>query len=84
MMSQLNQPLTVASFYSFSRIDGLKTKQAELLTLCNALRLRGTLLLAEEGVNGTISGRQDQVKEFRVTCYLWIVLLTSIMSTIGV
>ena len=62
MMSQSNQALTIASFYSFSRIDSLKKKQVELLTLCNALRLRGTLLLAEEGVNGTISGRLNQVK----------------------
>ena len=62
MMSQSNQALTVASFYSFSRLSNLKTRRVKLLTLCNSLRLRGTLLLAEEGVNGTISGRQNQVE----------------------
>ena len=62
MMSQSNQALTVASFYSFSRLSNLKARRVKLLTLCNSLRLRGTLLLAEEGVNGTISGRQNQVE----------------------
>lgn len=46
----------VAALYHFARLDNYRDLQAPLLALCEAQGIRGTLLLAQEGVNGTISG----------------------------
>jgi len=46
----------VAAFYGFAAMDGLPALQAELKALAEQGSVRGTILLAEEGVNGTISG----------------------------
>ena len=70
-MLQSNHALTVASLYTFSHIDDLEKKQVDLLARCHALRLRGTLLLAEEGVNGTISGEPTKVKSLITYLYNW-------------
>ena len=46
----------VAAFYRFTAMAALPELRAELLTLAESAGVRGTILLAEEGVNGTISG----------------------------
>ena len=49
-------PIQVAAFYRFSALSDLPELRGELLQLATAADLRGTILLAEEGVNGTVSG----------------------------
>ncbi|MEQ3644641.1 MAG: rhodanese-related sulfurtransferase [Paracoccus sp. (in: a-proteobacteria)] len=49
-------PLTVAALYHFARVADPAARQGPLLDLCRAQGLCGTLLLAPEGVNGTIAG----------------------------
>jgi UPF0176 protein len=56
------QPVQVAAFYRFTAMAALPELRAELLTLAEAAGVRGTILLAEEGVNGTISGPKDGVE----------------------
>jgi UPF0176 protein len=46
----------VAAFYRFAALDDLPVLRAELLELAAARAVRGTILLAGEGVNGTIAG----------------------------
>jgi UPF0176 protein len=46
----------VAAFYRFAALDGLPQLRAELQALAAAQAVRGTVLLAAEGVNGTIAG----------------------------
>ena len=46
----------VAAFYRFAALDRLPHLQAELRELAAAQAVRGTILLAGEGVNGTIAG----------------------------
>jgi UPF0176 protein len=48
--------LTIAALYHFTRLDDPVAVKPELLTLCNRHDVRGTLLLAPEGINGTIAG----------------------------
>lgn len=48
--------IQVAAFYRFSHLSELPKLRRELLQLATAADLRGTILLAEEGVNGTVSG----------------------------
>ena len=52
----------VAAFYGFTAMAELPALQAELRALAEAGGVRGTILLAEEGVNGTISGPETGVQ----------------------
>ena len=52
----------VAAFYRFSAMEELERIRAELLALGTAQGVRGTILLAAEGVNGTISGPEAGVQ----------------------
>jgi UPF0176 protein len=47
---------TVAALYHFTRFDNPPALQGPLQDLCKARGITGTLLLAGEGINGTIAG----------------------------
>ncbi|MEP2029556.1 MAG: rhodanese-related sulfurtransferase [Paracoccaceae bacterium] len=47
---------TIAALYHFTRFDDLPAIREPLLEVCSANDVLGTLLLAREGVNGTIAG----------------------------
>ncbi|WP_342265673.1 rhodanese-related sulfurtransferase [Cardinium endosymbiont of Philonthus spinipes] len=47
----------VATLYKFVPLDGLEALQQHLQSICSALT--GTLLIAPEGINGTIAGSPD-------------------------
>ena len=49
-------PFLVIALYRFSAFDNLADLRGELDAACRAQRIRGTLLLAHEGINGTIAG----------------------------
>ena len=49
-------PITVAALYRFARFDNCADLRAPLERLCKEQHIRGTLLLAAEGINGTIAG----------------------------
>ena len=51
----------VAAFYRFAPLDDLPTLRSELHTLAEAGAVRGSILLAGEGVNGTIAGPEAGV-----------------------
>jgi UPF0176 protein len=48
--------LVVATFYKFVRLPDFAELRSPLHSLCEALEIRGTILLAEEGINGTMAG----------------------------
>lgn len=48
--------ITVAALYKFTRFDDPDAVRAPLLEACNVLGIKGTLLLATEGINGTVAG----------------------------
>jgi len=48
--------LRVAAFYHFTRFAAPDALREPLLALCNAHGVKGTILLAPEGFNGTIAG----------------------------
>ena len=49
----------VAAFYKFADLPDFEIMQKTLLSLCQKHGLRGTILLAKEGINGTISGTRS-------------------------
>jgi UPF0176 protein len=51
----------VAAFYKFVTIDEPSESQEQLRGLCERLAIKGTILVASEGVNGTVSGSEDAV-----------------------
>jgi UPF0176 protein len=54
--------ITVAAFYQFAPFDALPPVQIPLLALCNAKAIKGTILIAHEGINGTVAGTQANVE----------------------
>ena len=50
------EPLQVAALYRFARFGDCAHLRAPLERLCREQGIRGTLLLAGEGINGTIAG----------------------------
>ena len=65
----LDAPSTqVAALYRFVRLEDFEDLRAPLLAFCEARGIRGTLLLAEEGINGTIAGTEQAISE--VLAYL--------------
>ena len=54
-MTDDTQPIRVAALYRFARFDDPQAIRAELAALCDRLGLKGTLLIAREGINGTIA-----------------------------
>lgn len=58
----------VAALYKFVALDDYHALREPLLDVCLAAGTRGTLLLASEGINGTIAGTAEAVD--RVLSYL--------------
>lgn len=54
-------PLVVAALYRFTRLEDAESLKAPLERLCREQRIRGTLLLAPEGINGTIAGSSEGI-----------------------
>ena len=55
--------LTIA-FYQFITLDNKNSIQEKIQIFCKANNIKGTILLADEGINGTISGRENNIRNF--------------------
>ena len=53
--------LIVAAFYKFVPLPDYREKQTEILPFCQQQEIKGTILLAEEGINGTIAGSREAI-----------------------
>ncbi|MCB8821775.1 oxygen-dependent tRNA uridine(34) hydroxylase TrhO [Microvirga rosea] len=54
----------VAALYQFASLQDYVELKEPLKALCVGLGLKGTLLLAPEGINGTIAGERDAIDAF--------------------
>ncbi|RCL00481.1 MAG: putative sulfurtransferase [Candidatus Tokpelaia sp. JSC085] len=59
----MRQNYTVATLYCFSPLPDFAELRVPLLTLCGENDIMGTLLLATEGINGSIAGSQWGVEQ---------------------
>ena len=50
-----------AAFYKFVDLPDFANRRAPLLALCEQHRIKGTILLAREGINSTIAGAPDDI-----------------------
>ncbi len=53
--------IVVAALYRFTRLEDFQSLREPLLALMLERDVKGTLLLAREGINGTISGRRADI-----------------------
>jgi UPF0176 protein len=49
-------PFKVAAFYQFAALPDFRELREPLRAICGGLGLKGSVLLAHEGVNGTLAG----------------------------
>jgi UPF0176 protein len=54
-------PYKVAAFYQFAALPDFRELRGPLRTLCDDLELKGSVLLAHEGINGTLAGTPDAI-----------------------
>lgn len=59
----MNKSILVAAFYKFTRLPDYRDLRERLLARCRAAGVRGTILLAEEGINAAIAGERAAVEE---------------------
>lgn len=62
MTSDSSTPVTVAAFYKFVALDDCREWQPRLLAFCRERGLKGTILLAGEGLNGTVAGTRGAIE----------------------
>ena len=55
--------ILVAALYKFVEINNLLSLKDNLYKICEENNIMGTILIADEGINGTISGKDNQIKQ---------------------
>ncbi|MDX5518856.1 MAG: hypothetical protein O7177_04700 [Wolbachia endosymbiont of Andrena agilissima] len=51
----------IATFYHFVELSNYYDMKDEIKTACDNIELKGTILLAEEGINATVSGERNAI-----------------------
>ncbi len=57
-------PYKVAAFYQFASIPDFRELREPLREICARLKLKGSVLLAHEGINGTLAGEPGAIDDF--------------------
>jgi len=60
----INSKFTIVTFYQFKKIADILIIKNELTRFCKFNKIKGTIILAEEGINGTIAGISDNINKF--------------------
>jgi UPF0176 protein len=60
-MTETGLPIRVAALYKFTPIADCEAVRGPLARICCARGVKGTLLLASEGINGTIAGSKEAI-----------------------
>lgn len=53
----------IATFYKFVTLSELETNSSQILAFCENNQLKGTIILASEGINGTIAGNSEAIAQ---------------------
>jgi UPF0176 protein len=57
-------PYKVAAFYQFAALPDFRELREPLRSVCAGLGLKGSVLLASEGINGTLAGGAEAIGDF--------------------
>ncbi len=52
-------------FYKYIDLDNIEAMQKHFLELLRELNLKGTILLAKEGINGNLTGEEKNIEQFK-------------------
>ncbi|WP_079476003.1 oxygen-dependent tRNA uridine(34) hydroxylase TrhO [Marinococcus halophilus] len=63
-MTEENQAYRVLLYYNYTNVEDPENFAAEHLAFCKELGLKGRIIVAEEGINGTVSGTVDQTEAY--------------------
>ena len=63
----------VAAFYKFTPLNNLSELQETFMQFLTQHKIKGTILLAHEGINGTLAGSSESINTFK---YFFSVLFT--------
>lgn len=55
--------IVVAALYRFTHLPDFQQRRQPLLDYCQTLGIKGTLLLASEGLNGTVAGSREAIDQ---------------------
>jgi len=58
----MSAPYWVVAFYKFTELTDIVNLQATLKQFCISHEILGTILIANEGINGTVSGREESIQ----------------------
>ena len=58
----MSSRIVIATFYRCVRLDNFEELRQPLLTIMLDNQVRGTLLLAAEGINGTVAGKEAAIE----------------------
>ena len=64
-----NSNFTIISFYQFIRLRNLNKLKKLFTEFCSFHKLRGTILIAPEGINGAIAGLSETIQQFHEYLY---------------
>ena len=60
----INSKFTIVTFYQFKKIKDILMIKNQLSNFCKFNKIKGTIILAEEGINGTIAGMLVNINNF--------------------
>lgn len=60
----MNTTICIISFYKFIKLKKLETLQLDIQAIADINKLTGTILIAPEGINGTIEGKLKKINSF--------------------
>ena len=55
------QKYFIFAFYNFVKLEDPDTLKRSIMKLCIEKNIRGTILVAKEGINGTIAGYRENI-----------------------
>src|ERR1700681_2134235 len=66
-------PHRVAAFYQFAALPDFRELREPLRAICAGLKLKGSVLLAHEGINGTLAGQPEAIAALveELQCGAW-------------
>ena len=62
----INSKFTILTFYQFKQIKDLLLLKSRISDFCKFNKIKGTIIIAKEGINGTIAGTSQSIKNFQL------------------
>ena len=62
----INSKFTILTFYQFKQIKDLLLLKSRISDFCKFNKIKGTIIIAEEGINGTIAATSQSIKNFHL------------------